>query len=102
MLLLELEKTDILKILMIKNLDLLKWLLVNKCLKCYLVHQVKSVIKDALVKTIPKYRDDLDLQSILDFFQNNVRFYVLFLKDQDESKKESNFFLIIFNHGVND
>ena len=33
---------------------------------------MKDVIKNALLKTIPKYRDDLDLQSIIDFFQENV------------------------------
>jgi len=35
--------------------------------------KVKDVIKSALLKTIPKYRDDLDLQSIIDFFQENMK-----------------------------
>lgn len=41
--------------------------------------QVKAAVKDALIQTIPNYRDDLDLQSILDFFQENVGVYCITL-----------------------
>ncbi|XP_065060833.1 tetraspanin-33-like [Rhopilema esculentum] len=35
--------------------------------------KAKGVVKDALKKTIPNYRDDIDLQSIIDYFQENVK-----------------------------
>eukprot|EP00112_Aurelia_sp_Birch-Aquarium-sp1_P006284 Seg1696.3 transcript_id=Seg1696.3/GoldUCD/mRNA.D3Y31 product=Tetraspanin-33 protein_id=Seg1696.3/GoldUCD/D3Y31 len=33
----------------------------------------KKKVKTALLETVPKYRDDLDLQSIIDFFQEKVK-----------------------------
>lgn len=56
------------------SIDFIMFLQLGAAIGIYLAkEQVKNGVKNALVKTIPQYRDDVDLQSIIDFFQENVK-----------------------------